>query len=123
MRPGGRGEERLRQLVVLHSPPEMPLRIAERFVLVDRLGVIRHRLHLEVTKIGGIYARQRRGFVDVAQQVVHPLGVVVDVVPAAPAARDEEIDAVENAHAAGKRRQRVVAEIEIALVVPRIERF
>ena len=74
-------------------------------------------------QIGGFYARERRGFVDVAKQVVHPLGVVVDVVPAAPAARDEEIDAVENAHAAGKRRQRVVAEIEIALVVPRIERF
>ena len=44
---------------------------------------------------------------DVAKQVVHPLGVVVDVVPAAPAAREEEIDAVEDAHAGRKGGQDV----------------
>lgn len=74
-------------------------------------------------EIGGFYARQRRGFVDVAKQVVDPLGVVVDVVPAAPAAREEEVDAVEDAHAGGKGGQRVVPEVEVALVVPGVERF
>ena len=60
---------------------------------------------------------------DVAKQVVHPLGVVVDVVPAAPAAREEEIDAVEDAQAGRKGGQRVVSEVEVALVVPGVERF
>lgn len=74
-------------------------------------------------EIEGFYARERRGVVDVAKQVVHPLGVVVDVVPAAPAAREEEVDAVEDAHAGREGGQRVVSEVEVALVVPGVERF
>lgn len=118
------GKDRLGQLVILQAPSEMALWVAEGLILIDRIGVERHRFHLEWQKSGvGFYARQRSGFVDVAKQVVHPFGVVVNVVPTAPAARHEEIDAVEDSHAGRKGSQRVVSEIEIALVVPRIERF
>lgn len=76
-----------------------------------------------MAKIGGFYARKRSGVVDVAEKIVHPFGVVVNVVPTAPATRDKEIDVVEDRHARRERCQRVVAEIDIALVVPRIKRF
>ena len=41
------GKDRLGQLVILQAPSEMALRVAEGLILIDRIGVERHRFHLE----------------------------------------------------------------------------
>lgn len=58
---------------------------------------------------------------DVAKQVIHPLGVVVNVVPSAPATINEEIHIIQYCHPRGKRGERIVPEVDVAFVVPRIE--
>ena len=58
---------------------------------------------------------------DVAKEIVDPLRVVVDVVPSSPTACDEEVGAVEERNRLWKRSAILIAEVEVALVVPRIE--
>ena len=58
---------------------------------------------------------------DVAKEIVDPLRVVVDVVPSSPTTRDEEVGAVEERNRLWKCSAILIAEVEVALVVPRIE--
>ena len=58
---------------------------------------------------------------NVAKEIVDPLRVVVAVVPSSPTACDEEIGAVEERNGVWKHSAILIAEVEVALVVPRIE--
>ena len=58
---------------------------------------------------------------DIAKHVIYPLGVMINVVPSAPATINEEIHIIEYWHPCGKRGERIVPEVDVSFVVPRIE--
>lgn len=57
----------------------------------------------------------------IAEEVVDPLGVVIDVVPPAPTAKHKDIQVVNNRDIGRKVLPVILAEIQVLLVVPGVE--
>ena len=58
---------------------------------------------------------------NIAKEIVDPLGMVVDVVPSSPTTCNEEIRTVEKRNGLRKGSAILIAEVEIAFVVPGVE--
>ena len=58
---------------------------------------------------------------NIAKEIVDPLCMVVDVVPSSPATCDEEIGTVEERNGLWEDGAILIAEVEIAFVVPGVE--